>query len=223
MIFYHRGKKSEFDYSDLDGCSNCFFATFYADCQCEVEKVTKGYRLCLIYYLMYYEGLDECPTPANNHKQVSAIVSAMNKWRKDSKCPLMMTYLLGNKYCDEAGLSFKVLKNGDRAVADVLAQAKAEVYFDLYVGNVNLKEMWSAEYSGYEEVSAGDIIEEDICAEHLKASDGKYAISHIDLHKSSFVPEDFFDNVDPDEEELEGNGGATIDKQYNWAALVCGR
>ena len=110
-----------------------------------------------------------------------------------------------------------VLKNGDQAVADVLAQAKAEVYFDLYVGNVNLKEMWSAEYSGYEEVSAGDIIEEDICDEHLKAS--MLFHIYIDLHKNSFMPEDFFDNVDPDEEELEGNGGATIDRQYNWAAL----
>ena len=167
---------------------------------------------------MYYEGLDERPAPANNHKQVSAIVSAMNKWRKDSKCPHMMTYLLEHNYEESYSLSFKLLKNRDRAVADVLGQAKAEVYFDLYVGNVNLKEMWSAEYSGYEEVSAGDIIEEDIFAEHLTSSDSKYVISHIDLLRNSFVPEDFFDNVDPDEEEID-NEDATIHKRHYWAAL----
>ena len=36
------------------------------------------------------------------------------------------------------------------------------------------------------------------------------------------MPEDFFDKIDPDQEEFEeatGNEGATLDKQYNWTAL----
>ena len=36
----HQGKKSVFDYSGLDCCSECYFTAFYADCQHEVEKVT---------------------------------------------------------------------------------------------------------------------------------------------------------------------------------------
>jgi len=35
-----------------------------------------GYRLCLIYNLLY-RGIDAYPAPADNWKQVSAIVSAM--------------------------------------------------------------------------------------------------------------------------------------------------
>ena len=226
LIVYHQGKKFEFDYSGLDCCSNCYFTSFYANCQHEVEKVTKGYRLCLIYNLMY-QGLDECPTPADNQAQVSAIVSAMKKWQEDIElddCPEMMTYLLEHKYC-EASLSFRLLKNGDRAVADVLIQAKAEVDFDLYMGNVNIREEWTAEYRGYgscEEVSAGEHMDESVCGEHLVSSDGKDTISSIDLNRDSFVPEDFFDTIDPDEEKIEeatGNAGATLDKQYNWAAL----
>ena len=76
LIVYHKGKKSEFDHSGPAYRSNCYFTSFYADCQHEVKKVTKGYRLCLIYNLMY-QGLDECPTPADAQKQISAIVSAM--------------------------------------------------------------------------------------------------------------------------------------------------
>ena len=37
------------------------------------------------------------------------------------------------------------------------------------------------------------------------------------------MPDDFFDTIDPDDEEFEeatGNEGATVDKQYNWAALL---
>ena len=41
LIVYHRGKKSEFDYS---GLSYYYFASFYADCQCqhEVKKLTEA-------------------------------------------------------------------------------------------------------------------------------------------------------------------------------------
>ena len=135
LIVYHQGKKSEFDYSGPDCRSNCYFTSFYADCQHEVKPVTEGYRLCLIYNLIY-QGIGECPAPADNQKQVTAIISAMKKWGEDidsDDCPDMMTYLLEHKYC-EASLSFRLLKNCDRAVADVLAQAKAEVDFDFYVG-----------------------------------------------------------------------------------------
>ena len=126
LIVYHQGKKSEFDYSGLDCCSYCYFTSFYADCQHEIKEVTKGFRLCLVYNLMY-QGLDECPTPANNQEQVSAIVSAMKKWEEDIEsedCPSMMTYLLEHKYC-EASLSFKFLKNVDRAIADVLVSSQS--------------------------------------------------------------------------------------------------
>ena len=225
-IVYHQGKKSEFDYSGLDCSSNCYFTSFYADCQHEVEKVTKGYRLCLIYNLIY-QGLDEYPAPADNQEQVSAIISAMKKWGEDvgsDDCPEMMTYLLEHKYC-EASLSFKFLKNHDRAVADVLVQAKDIIDFDLYIGNVNLKELWTVEYSGYVEENPGDFIEDDICARNLKAPDDKHALSCIRLYRDSFVPEDFFDSIDPDEENIDnegamGNAAATLDKQYNWAALL---
>ena len=224
LIVYHQGKKSEFDYSGPGCCNNCYFTSFYADCQHKVEKVTKGYRLCLLYNLMY-QGLDECPTPADNEAQVSAIVSAMKQWQEDigsDNCPHMMTYLLEHKYC-EASLSFRLLKNGDRAVADVLAQAKVEVDFDVYVGHVQISEQWSAShfaYGRYEEIECCD---ESIQANHLETYDGENTLEKVDVHKESFVPENFFNAVDPDQEEFEeatGNEGATVDKQYNWTALL---
>ena len=223
LIVYHLGMKSEFDYSHPDCCGNCYFTSFYADCQHEVEKVTKGYRLCLIYNLMY-KGLDECPTAADNEAQVSAIVSAMKQWQEDTEsddCPDVMTCLLEHKYC-EASLSFQLLKNGDRAVADVLAQAKAEVDFDFYVGHIKFTEYWAADhYCGrYKETEYGG---ESISAKHLKSSDGERTISKFDIDKSSLVPEDFFDALKPDEKEYEeatGNEGATVGKQYNWTALL---
>ena len=144
LIVYHQGKKSEFDYSGPGCSSNCYFTSLYVDCRHEIEKVTEGYRLCLMYNLMY-GGLDECQTSAD--KQVSTIVSAMREWEEDIEvdCPNIMTFLLEHKY-SKGGLSLQLLKNCDQDVASVLAQAKAEVDFDVYVGQVHLTERWLANY-----------------------------------------------------------------------------
>ena len=139
-----------------------------------------------------YQGLDECPPPADNQAQVSTIVSAMKKWQEDvesSNCPEMMTYLLEHKYC-EVSLSFRLLKNGDRAVADVLAQAKAKVDFDIYVGHIKFTEHWVADhfYGRYEEIECYD---ESVSAKHLKSSHRECTIAEIDICISSFVPGTF--------------------------------
>lgn len=219
----HRSKNTEYDFGGSAGCANFYYAAFYADCQHEIKPVTKGYRLCLIYNLVY-QGSDNCPAPANNQQSISTIVSSMREWSEDvtsaDQHP-MIAYLLEHKYC-EASLSFQLLKNTDRAVADVLTQAKMEVDFDLYVANVSLVENWSATHYGYDDYAADDLVDESVSANNLKSRDGK-TITSIDLQKECFVPEDFFDTIDPDEEEFEeatGNEGATLDKQYNWAALL---
>ena len=62
-----------------------------------------------------YQSLDECPTPADNQTQASAIVSAVKQWVEDldsTECPDMMSYLLEHRYY-EVSLSFKLLKNHD--------------------------------------------------------------------------------------------------------------
>ena len=104
----------------------------------------------------------------------------------------------------------------------MLTQAKAEVDFDAYVGHVQITEQWSAAEIGYERYEVIECCDETIEATHLESCDGEHTLVEIDIQKESFVPEDFFDTIDPDQEEFEeatGNEGATLDKQYNWTAL----
>ena len=225
LTVHHRSKEESFNFSGTGGCTNFFYAAFYADCQHELKPVTKGYRLCLVYNLVY-QGSGDSPVPADNEESVSTVVSAMRRWSEDGNSinPLI-AYVLEHQYC-EASLSFQSLKNGDRAVADVLARAQEEVYFDMFVANVNLSQNWSAlhysSYYGGEDYSAEELIEEALSANSLKAPDGK-TICRIDIDSEYLVPKDFFDGMDPDEESFEeatGNEGATVDKQYNWAALI---
>jgi len=224
LLVLHQGKETKFQFCGPSARSKFYFSAFYADCQHEVKPVTKGYRLCLIYNLLYC-GVDKCPAPADNNAQVSTVVSAMKAWNEDidsADCPKMMTYMLEHQYCP-ASLSFRLLKNTDRAVADVLIQARSEVEFDLFVGNVELSEHWSALHYGRGNYSTEELFDEDFSAEHLRAYDDKKISSGIKLDKECIVPEDFFQDINPDREDFQeatGNEGASVDKQYHWAALL---
>ena len=222
---YHQGKEIEFSFSGTAASSNFYFMAFYADCEHEVKPVTKGYRVCLIYNLIY-TGLDECPAPADNKKEVSAIVSAIEAWNGDIEsgdCPNMMTYMLEHQYC-EAGLSFHLLKNVDRAVGDVLVQAKSEIDFDLYVANVYLSEYWTASHcDGLYDYKTEALETTRVGAMHLKAYDDTILDYNIELDTQLLVPQGFFRTIKPDKEnfqEATGNEGATVDKHYKWAGLL---
>ena len=99
----------------------------------------------------------------------------------------------------------------------MLAQAKAVVDFDFYVGHIKFTEHWAANhYCGcYKEI---EFCDESVSPKYLKSSDGERIISEVKIYKSSLVPVDFFDAVDPDEKEYKeaiGKEDATIDKQYS--------
>ena len=147
----------------------------------------------------------------------------MTAWNEDAAskdCPKMMTYMLEHKYC-EASLFFELLKNSDRAVADVLVQAKAEENFDLYLCNVHLTENWSAYCDDWGDCTTEELWDEELSVENVRSYDGDEKTYGIDTSNDSLVPENFFGTIDPDEEEFKatGNEGTTVDKQYNWAAL----
>lgn len=214
LAVYHQSKSMEFDFGGPAGYNNFHYAAFYADCQHEIKPVTEGHRLCLIYNLLY-RGSGECPAPDNS--QFSTIVSSMREWSESPDDPLMMTYLLEHKYC-EYSLSFQLLKNKDRAVADILTLARKEVEFDLYLAQVILVQNWSANEDDYIE---DDLNEESAKAEHLVSLNG-HIVRSIDIDEECFVPKDFFYSIEPDKEDFEdtGNEGTTVDKQFKWAALL---
>ena len=220
LIVYHHSKSMEFDFSGLAGCNNFHYAAFYADCQHEIKPVTKGHRVCLVYNLLSQS--ENCTSPSDNDQIISEIISSMQQWNGDD--PPMMTYLLEHQYC-ESSLSFQSLKNIDRAVADVLREARSKFQFDLYLAQVDLHQNWSASLGyGYygDDYEAEELIEEIITACDLKSPNGKI-IARIDLNKEFLVPKGYFEEVDPDDEDFQeatGNAGATLDKQYSCAALL---
>ena len=134
LIVAHHGKEETYDFSGVQGCVTSHYAAFYADCIHEIKEVTKGYRLCLIYNLLY-KGSGSLPSTVNNQPLVDEVVSSMKQWNNEAvnaQGPVLMAYLLEHKY-SEASLSFRGLKNVDRAVGDLLIRAQEEVNFELHL------------------------------------------------------------------------------------------
>ena len=231
----HRDEEQIFDFSGLHGITNYNYATFYADCEHELCEVTRGYRLCLVYNLVY-SGDDACPVPIDNSEVVAKVVEDMRKWEQDDDGLPYMAYVLDHNYC-KASLSFGLLKNGDRAKAEVILEAEKQVKFCLYLGTVTLEQGCSLEqgysmsdYGNYgygcsrEDYDVEDIINESLTVDTLVSSTGDFLDDsiYIELTHDAIVPGDVFDSIDPAEEDFEpytGNAGATLDRTYHQGAL----
>ena len=222
----HRKEELTFDFSGLKGVTDYNYAAFYADCEHELCEVTRGYRLCLVYNLVY-SGNGICPAPIDNSKIVAEVVEDMRKWEQDDDGLPFMAYVLNHDYC-EASLSFGLLKNGDRAKAEVIQEAEKQMKFYLYLGIVTLEQNCSMDGYGYEcsreDLSIEEIIDEELSlgGELVSPSGETLDTSHIDLTKDAIVPEDVFETIEPAEEDFEpytGNEGATLDRTYHQAAL----
>jgi hypothetical protein len=235
LAISHGGKEEVFDFSGMKGCVNYHYAAFYADCQHEIKTVTEGYRLCLIYNLLY-TGTGSTPVPADNLALINRIVVAMMQWNEEAtncRGPEIMAYLLEHMYC-EASLSFKCLKNIDRAVGDVLLNAHQQVDFDLYLAHVSISQTWGAmcHHSGYgrcyydsdPEYEVDELYDEDVSATtFVTPNDQKVPLTNLTLSKRAIVPKGAFKDVDPDQEECNeatGNEGATVERWYRWTALL---
>ena len=219
----HHGEEMTFDFSGFMGFH---YAAFYADCQHELCEVTRGYRMCLVYNLVY-SGSGARPVPVDNRQAVDELVAMIREWEQDDNGLPVMAYMLNHQYC-KASLSFKLLKNADRAIAEVLVEANKQKSFSLYLGNVTLHQIcWgndSCEYRNISEVRENmDIseVQNTFTANSLVSPSGE-TLRSIILNNNAIVPSDVFDGADPDNEEFEatGNEGTTLDKTYHQAALL---
>ena len=209
----HRGEEMTFDFSGLKGMTGFHYAAFYADCQHELCEVTRGYRMCLVYNLVY-SGSGARPVPIDNHQIVDKVVAGIQDWEQDDNGLPVVAYMLNHQYC-EASLSFKHLKNADRAVAEVLLEANKQKGFYLYLGTVTLHQIYSGD---------GDdmYIYNYFKANSLVSPSGATLDSSIHLDKNAIVLDDVFDETKPDDEKLQasGNEGIQLDKTYHQAALL---
>ena len=215
----HHKEEQIFDYSGLQGISKFHYAAFYADCEHELCEVTRGYRLCLVYNLVY-SGNGTCPVPIDNCEAVAEVVEDMRKWEQDDNGLPFMVYVLNHSYC-EASLSFGLLKNGDRAKGEVFLEAQKQSEFCLYLGILTFE--WHAYGDSYgRSRSSFSIqgIEEEFNVDKLVSPTGEF-LDGVERFNDVIANKDIFESMEPAREYYEptGNEGTTLEKTYHQVAL----
>ena len=184
--------------------------------------------MCLVYNLVY-SGSGARPVPIDNRQLVDNAVARIRDWEKDEYGLPLLAYMLNHQYCED-NLSYKLLKNADRAIAEVLLEANKQKGFYLYLGTVTLFQVCLGEGYSSDDMEIYDI-EDTFTANSLVSPSGAI-LDSINLDNNAIVPDDVFDEADPDHEAFDtdsdyevfgaitGNEGAILERTYHQAALL---
>ena len=232
----HKGREVNIE-MNVDDPSEMAYAAFYADCEYEVKKVRSGHRVALVFNLILEPDGDEKFLAAPDYRnEADAIAKELRRWCGKQNAANKLVWVLEHEY-SEAGLSFGVLKNGDRGVASALAMASEQADCELYAAIVHISEIFDAWYVGggynyYDDFGSddlcdyetGDLIEKEIWMDSWNSPNERDVdFGRLPVSQCELMPAEALEDAFPDDEQVEeamGNGGATLERAYHYAALV---
>lgn len=241
LVVRHKGKEARIDLHTTDPADVSFVA-FYADCVHEVEPVTSGYRLTLVYNLRR-PGTGNPPTPPDYSSETDAAEQLLKDWVRDKESPDCATpdkiiYPLAHAYTP-AELSFESLKGADAALASVLIRAAEKAGCDLHLALLTLEESGSATYKGPyrsrwqyddddddddDDFDVDEVMDRTLSLSDWHHPEGKpFEIGKLPFDETELCPEDALEDLEEVEEsfhEATGNEGASFERSYRSAALV---
>jgi len=236
LIIRHKSREVRLDLH-RDDPAEIGFAAFYADCVHEVQPVTEGNRLTLVYNLLR-PGRGKLPEPPGYDREQARLISLLQHWSKAKdqeaeETPDKLIHILEHAYT-QAELDFAALKGIDAAVAGVLAAAAGQAQCDLHLALLTVEESGIAEYADRpyrrgrwddeDEFEAGEMTDRLVTLSHWRSHDGPPRLSgEIPAEDDEFAPPGMLDELDPDEEhfhEATGNEGASYERTYRRAVLV---
>lgn len=223
------------------------YAAFYTDCEHEVRPVTRGYRVCLVYNLVF-KTCNRLPTPPDHRQAVTAAAERLRPWVERDGDPDKLVYLLEHHYT-QAALSWGALKGADAARAAVLREATAAAGCAVHLGIVHIEESGWAEHDGWGDRRRGrrywddeDDEEEENDEEDQDGfaigevydghtfidtwrdvADKPVAMGEVPLGDEEVLPAGALDGAKPDAQhfsEATGNEGASFERTYLRAAIV---
>jgi hypothetical protein len=239
LVVRHKDREARLDLRCEDPSEVCF-AAFYADCVHEVLPVTSGYRLVLVYNLVWH-GRGGLPEPPHYAVEEDVVAGLLKDWAggpppPDDASPVKLVYPLEHAYT-QAELGFQTLKGADAGKAQIVAAAAERSGCEVHLALVSIEESGSAEHADYprsrrgwsrdeedDEFEVVEVTDRTVAASHWRRPDGEpSSLSVIPVKEQEFSPPAALDDLDPDEQhfhEATGNEGASFERTYRRAALV---
>ncbi len=235
LIVQHGGAKQVFSFEEAAAGRRPCYAAFYADCQHEVQRVTRGVRACLAYNLVL-RGRKRSKTPSSASPSSAAeqLSGSMRNWiAAELSEPLV--FALEHHYT-ERGLSLDLLKGADRRMSKLIAAAAQQAECCVHLAHVTRHLLQSADDGSYDwgrsryrntpshELEIGETYEDDLMGTDWTDVQGKQQPwGKIRFVPNSIVSSTPLDDWKPTSEEYEGftgNAGNTLDRWYHRSAIV---
>ena len=234
LVVRHEGREATLALSGDDpGVAR--WAAFYCDCAHELKPLRSGYRVALVYNLVRSA---KRPLRAPDASPIVEELSrALAEWTRRDDAPPKVVVPLAHRY-SLAEIDFGALKNHDAAAAQALTRAAPMAECTLRLAVLSIRESGAAEpvWGGYrrrDDQDEDDKQEYDVVEVHERVCtlrawrdpDGgreDYGAIGVD-EETEVAPPDAIDDAEPDEDQLHeatGNGGASYERTYRWAALV---
>lgn len=233
------GREKIVDFSQATGNYKMPFVAFFADCDHEIKPITSGYRICLVYNLLYGPGSKKVESPqfSSQVNDMAALLATM----ADSIENQPKVVLFEHQYTP-ANFSGASLKHHDKPRAEaLLAAAEKAGYFGMlglvthYLmgdmeGGYYEDDYYSSRYRRgrrYEEPeeqdgTMGAVHESSTSIDHW-ISDYGPGLGTIDLDEEDMIADFEIGTDDPLEKEEEGytgNAGMTIEYWYHYGAVI---
>ncbi len=230
LMVSHDGETRTIDFGDPASAYHVQYAAFYTDCRHEIEPVTSGYRVSLIYNLRL-AGRKRQPSAPRNSANVDQAATLLTKLLADGSHDKIAIPLI-HEY-SEAGLRPDMLKGVDRSRVDVLARAAEQLDYQLYLALLTHHQSGSVEYdwdyggrwSSFDEDDAemDEVFDESMTLSYWVDAQG----NEKEFGEMTLDAEEILDDTDlhdtpfrQEVHEATGNEGVTMERWYRHGVIV---
>ncbi len=234
LVVRHGTAKQTMTFAEATNGKSPSYAAFYADCEHEVQRVTRGVRLCLAYNLVLKPKRGKPSVAAKPTAPADVLAESIGSWvaRQPTK-PLV--FALEHHYT-QVGLSLELLKGVDRQLADLVVSAAEKTDCIVHLAQVSrhlsqfaddgsFERSYSRHYrSSRRAIEIGETYEDELSGTEWTDVQGKkQPLGEIAFDQSDIVSSEPIDEWKPTSEEFEGytgNAGNTLDRWYHRSAIV---
>jgi hypothetical protein len=234
LVVRHGSAEQKFTFDEAAAGKAVCYAAFFADCEHEVERVTRGTRICLAYNLVlkpnHVRSRDALKSPA----PADQLADTISSW-VTTQPGKPLVFALEHHYT-QRGLSLDLLKGADRHLAQLVVPAAENANCMVHLSQVSRHLLQFADDGsfargyrrGYQArrgpIEIGEAYEDDLSGTEwtdLRGKKQRWGAIPFDLAAIvSAVP---IDDWKPTSEEFEGytgNAGNTLDRWYHRSAIV---
>ena len=235
LVVRHGSAEQKLTFDQAVAGESACYAAFYADCEHEVERVTRGTRIALAYNLVLKPQRGRTASAAKPDAPADVLAEMINSWvAMQPSEPLV--FALDHHYT-QRGLSLDLLKGGDRQLARLVASAAEKADCLVHLAQVQRHLLqWADDGSfgrGYryrydrtppDRIEIGETYEDELSgAQWTDIRGKKQSWGTIAFDLSAIVSSTPLEDWKPTSEEFEGytgNAGNTLDRWYHRSAIV---